>query len=241
MIKNIVHRVINVLYPFSCPYCRSKIDIEFGTCNDCWPKITAIEKPFCTQCATPIEAAFINEEKCGSCLLTPPEFDQSMAAFAYSDLTKKLTLRLKRGQATPVARYMAHHMLRVGQRMLGESDYIIPVPLHNNRLKSRGFNQSTLLAKSLDPTSKKKINTHILRRHKDTPSQGQLKRRAREENIKKAFLTYPNLEKNIINDKVFTLIDDVMTTGATLNACAKVLKDNGAKKVNALVFSRAIR
>ena len=136
---------------------------------------------------------------------------------------------------------MAYHMYRIGHKILEQSDYIIPVPLHSNRLRSRGFNQSTLLAKSLDPTIAKKINTNILIRHKDTPSQGQLKRKAREENIRKAFSFKLRLQKKTIEDKTITLIDDIMTTGATLNACAKVLKDSGVKKVNVLVFSRSIR
>jgi|AntRauTorckE6833_2_1112554.scaffolds.fasta_scaffold01049_11 ComF family protein len=240
-INHLIQSIINIFYPVICPYCRTKVDQEFSTCNSCWPKVQRIEKPFCLQCAAPLEAAFLNEEKCGACILTPPAFDQALAVYAYSDLVKKIALKLKRSQATPTARFMAHHMHQVGKSFLQESDFIIPVPLHPNRLKQRGFNQATLLAKALAPSLKVKINTSLLKRHRDTPSQGQLSRKSRQKNIEKAFSIHSKTTEKTLLKSTITLIDDVMTTGATLEACAKTLKKAGAEKVNVLVFSRSIR
>ena len=234
-------KVLHFIYPSLCPFCRESVEKDGVICHACWPKMSFITKPFCQKCALPLELAFQEETICGQCLLEPPVFSDSRAVFSYAPLVKRLILRFKNNQATALASFMGDQMYEKSKDLIQTSDFIVPVPLHKKRLQKRGFNQATLLAWRVAKDDISKVKTQLLVRKTNTPSQGSLSAKNRKKNVENAFGIHPFFQKKQLSGKVVTLIDDVMTTGATLSSCAKVLKKEGARVVNVVVFSRTVR
>lgn len=240
-IHSVLASFLNFIYPPTCPFCREKVEKNGMICAGCWSDLTLIEPPFCARCSMPLEVAFQEEQICGQCLLTPPAFSETRSVFGYGPLTKHLVLRFKNHHSTALAAFMGKKMLEKSEDLMDQSDFIVPVPLHPKRLKERGYNQATLLAYHVAKGCRYKVQPTLLIRVKNTPSQGTLSKGARQKNVEKAFALNPKIKKESLRDKTVTLVDDVMTTGATLSACAKALEGSGVKKVNVVVFSKTIR
>ena len=175
--------------------------------------------------------------KCDSCITNPPAWDYGRAAVVYSGGGRRAVLGLKHGDRLDMARPLAEWMARSGGDLLEQADVITPVPLHWRRLFRRRYNQSVELARCLAEISGKPYIPDLLLRTKATPSQDGLTRAQRHENQRGVFRHNPRqpLAKNIL------LIDDVMTTGATLSACAETLRTAGAERIDALVLARVAR
>lgn len=240
-ISDVLASFLNFIYPPTCPFCREKVEKNGMICSGCWPDLTLIEPPFCARCSTPLEVAFQEEQICGQCLLYPPAFSEARSVFGYGPLTKHLVLRFKNHHSTALAAFMGKKMLEKSKDMIEASDFIVPVPLHPKRLQERGYNQATLLAYHVAKDCRHKVQPTLLVRLKNTPSQGTLSKGARQKNVEKAFSLNPKIKKESLTGKTVTLVDDVMTTGATLSASAKAFEGSGVKKVNVVVFSRTIR
>jgi competence protein ComFC len=171
---------------------------------------------------------------CDFCKKNKKSFDKAYAPFKYEGEVRKVTLNFKSKNAKYLAEPMANLMLKDMPENMKDFDYIIPVPCSESTLKTRGYNQSELLANEISKKTNKEILTNILIKHKDTKAQKELSFNERKKNLKDAFKIK---NKKIIKDKIILLVDDVMTTCATANLCSDLLKHH-CKKVYVLIFAR---
>jgi ComF family protein len=172
---------------------------------------------------------------CGACLTEPPHFDRAESALVYDHFSRKLVLSLKNQDKTFMLNVIAKLLFAAGQDILADTQALVPVPLHWHKQWLRQFNQSALMAQYLSKFTHIPV-LHALKRSRSTPSQGGLSSLERQKNVRGAFQgTMPSLHLNHC-----TLIDDVLTTGSTLNECAQLLKTLGVKKVSVLTLCRTI-
>jgi ComF family protein len=172
-------------------------------------------------------------------LTDPPAFDRARAAVVFGDISRDLVHGLKYGDRLDLAQPMARLMAQAGRDVIAQADLILPVPLHAFRLWRRRFNQAALLTRHLATASKKKWRTDALVRVRATPSQITLSRLERHRNVAGAFAVPPAAEAHVHGRRIL-LVDDVLTTGATLDACARPLRRAGASHVDALTFARVV-
>lgn len=201
-------------------------------CEACVSRF-AQPQPRCARCALPVPLGVIC---CGACLKNPPPLDACLVAvtysFPWSDLIVDYKFNHWVGRASAFGVLL--HSTPWVEPALEAADWVLPMPLSAQRLKTRGFNQALVLAQQVAP---KKINSHWLLRIKDTPPQSTLNRRERMSNVKDAFAVDP-LHASQIKGMRLVLVDDVMTSGASLFCAAKVLKDAGAEHITGLVLAR---
>lgn len=209
---------------------------------DLFDQLTFLDEPCCASCGYPFEhqisglAAF--DLQCAACLARRPVYATARSAFQYDDASKRMILAFKHGGKTDRLSYFAAQMHRAGRQALADADCLIPVPLHRMRLIKRRFNQSTLLANTLSKRSGVPVEPHALRRIKATPTQNGLTAKGRRRNVQGAFRVS---DPSAVANKRLVLIDDVMTTGATLEACTRALKQAGAARVDAVCLARVVR
>jgi ComF family protein len=187
----------------------------------------------CQTCALPLPSA---QRQCGACLRNPSPLDQALAAVAYAYPWSNLVADFKFQQHTGWARSFATLMRSAPwvEPALDAADMLLPMPLSRERLQVRGFNQAMLLAKALDA---KKVHPDLLLRVQDTPPQSSLSRKERLVSVQHAFATHP-LKAHQLKGRRVVLVDDVMTSGASLHAAAGVLRTAGVAHITALVFAR---
>lgn len=241
LIRHETYRGINLLIPPQCPACHAIIDDD-GLCGQCWSQIKRIAPPLCQQCGKGF--AFTNafsdgDNRCGRCLTAPPDFDHAIAAFKYNAMSRLLILGLKYARRHDVTPTMARMMANAGAELLDKSDWIIPLPLHWTRYVQRGFNQSAELARAAMKAANianRKYRPDILKRMKKTESQGYKTRKQRRQNLQSAFRVTD--KSRYLNGASVVIIDDVLTTGASLSSAARCLKKAGAKEVAVLIAAR---
>ena len=231
---------LDLLLPPQCVCCGVIVAEEAGLCADCWSQIEFLGPPACPKCGFPFEFDMGDDILCGACLRTPPVFGRCRAAFRYDEHSRGLILDLKYRDRTYLAPALARLLYQAGRELVGEADAIVPVPLHRWRLARRRFNQSTLLAQQLGKLASKPVLADALLRHRATRSQGGLNRTARRRNVRGAFRLRER-EQHQINGLKVLLIDDVMTTGATVAASARCLLRGGAAVVDVLTLARVVR
>ena len=194
----------------------------------------------CRSCAIPLEHDIGPDSLCGACLADHPEWEQARAAIAYDDVSRRAILELKHGGRRDGLKAMTNWMALAGRDILPDTDWLIPVPLHYQRLATRGFNQAAWLAQGVARQTGTLALVDGLSRKRNTPSQGGLTARQRQKNVAGAFEVRASRMGRIKGSTV-TLVDDVLTTGSTLTACTKALKKAGAGRVNVLVLARVVR
>jgi ComF family protein len=236
-LKKLSTRALDLLLPPLCLVCDDPVGGVATLCASCWKNIPFIAPPFCACCGAPFDIPVGDGMVCGSCLVQPPHYHAARAAMIYDDASRGLVLAFKHGDRTHAAKALATWMHRAGGDMLAGADYLMPVPLHRWRLFKRRYNQSSLLAHHIGLLSGKKILPDMLRRIRATPIQGKLKRKERQENVRGAFAVAPH-HHALIKGKNIVLIDDVLTTGATAEECARILLKAGAQQVDVLTLSR---
>lgn len=244
--KNLVKQLeagLDWLLPPLCPATGQDVDIHGAVAPEYWASLRFIRPPCCGQCALPFPhdiGGASGHLICAVCLDNPPRFARGRAALVYDEASRKLILRFKHGDQLQAVRTLVPWLLEAGGDVLPGADMIVPVPLHRWRLLSRRYNQSALLAKRLAGAADKPVCLDALIRVKATPPQGHLKRAEREANMRGAFRINPAREAQIKGKNVL-LIDDVFTTGATLNACTDTLLTAGAASVDVLSIARVIK
>lgn len=202
-----------------------------------WAKLQFISAPVCGCCGTPFEIAVDDGQLCGACIAHPPAYNRARAALVYGDVSRDLVLALKyQGRRDGLA-LLASWMSNAGADLLKDATLIVPVPLHYFRLVRRGFNQSLWLAAALSRASGVKLSVDALKRIRSTPIQGGLSADARRRNVQGAFKVRPSQE-DMVKDQKILLVDDVLTTGATAEACSRALKRSGASCVDVLTLAR---
>jgi ComF family protein len=216
-------------------------------CADCTRKVTVVKPPFCLACGFLFKSKGADERLCGDCITSPKKFRVARAPVVYDEAFMNLVLSLKyRGKiqlAKPLGGLLLVAFLQHWDA--GDIDIVIPVPLYQNRFKQRGFNQAFILIKSWEDFAKEltadltglHIERQALVRNRSTPTQTGLGRKERMDNIKNAF-SVPEFHK--IEGKRVLLVDDVYTTGATVDECSRVLIKNGAASVDVLTVARAM-
>lgn len=229
--------VKDLVYPPVCLSCRKTVDRAGQLCPDCWGSIHFLDGPVCDRCGLPFEYENFLTVHCAACTASPPDFQHARAVFVYDDASKSLVLSLKHGDRTDFVPTLAAWLARAGKDMLSRGDLLVPVPLHWRRRVGRRFNQSAELARALSDISGVPLQHSVLERVKAGPSQGALSRRGRVRNVAGAFQVR-NGPTDEISEKHVILIDDVLTTGATANACARALLSGGAWQVDVLTLAR---
>lgn len=230
----------DLLFPPRCPSCHGYVAADGNFCSDCFRQLRMIEAPYCACCGMPFPFAVESDTRCPQCLDEPPSFDRARAALVYDQISAPLVSTLKfNDQWANLERY-GQMMLRAGSQALEGAELLIPVPLHWRRLIKRKFNQSALLAYGLSRLSGIPCAPELLQRVVYTKPQMRLDRAERLRNVKRAFAV-PESAHELLRNKIIALVDDVVTTGATANACATALKKAGAKEVRVLSLARTVK
>lgn len=230
----------DIIFPPRCPSCRAHVAGDGNFCSICFSKLRMIDAPLCACCGIPFVVAVEAETRCPSCLESPPDFDVARAALVYDGISAPLVTSLKfHDQWAGLTRY-TQMMLRLGRPLLEGADMLIPVPLHWRRLLRRKFNQSALLAYSISDQTGVPCMPDVLQRVQYTKPQMRLDRATRLKNVKRAFAVAPETGA-LLAGKIVVLVDDVVTTGATANACALALKKAGTREVRVLALARTVK
>lgn len=227
--------VMDFLLPPLCLNCDSPVTENQTLCGDCWKAIHFISPPFCARCGAPFDLPVDEGSLCGACLEHPPEYDAGRSAFLYDEASKGLIIRLKHADQLHPLPALASWMVRAGEEFWGQTDIIVPVPLHRWRLFKRRYNQAALLALEIGRKTGRCVEVDLLQRIRATESQGHKNRKERYTNLIGAFAVK---EGRKIEGMRIVLIDDVMTSGATSEACTKVLKKAGAANVFVVTLAR---
>jgi ComF family protein len=228
---------LDIALPTLCVACREPVDGE-GVCAKCWARLSFIAPPFCPKLGIP----FVYDPGPGllsmEAIADPPAYQRARAAVRYDDVARTLVHALKYQDRTDLAPAMGRWMARAGRELL-EADVLIPVPLHWRRGWSRRYNQSGALARSIERQSGVKVISEALRRVRPTQQQIGLSRSQRASNVQGAFKVAADRQSEIQGRRV-VLIDDVLTSGATADACARALLRAKAASVDVLVFARVV-
>ena len=234
----ILHRASALLLPCQCVSCRQFSETT-GLCADCWSELSPVTSPFYQHCGLPL-AEQLDDGICAGCWAAPPAMTRIRTALRYDDSSRDLILKLKHGDALQLVPFISRLMAGRFAELTTDNPLVVPIPLHRWRYWRRRFNQSAELARHLCQRYGRGIyDAGLLVRRRATKSQGGLSRRARKRNLAGAFATSPEAAKRLANRPVL-LIDDVMTTGATLQAATACLLRAGASEVRALTFARVI-
>jgi ComF family protein len=227
--------------PPRCAGCGIIVGGGAGFCADCWQQLHFIGEPACARCERPFGQAQGEGALCGACLADPPRWDRGRAALRYGPLPRALILRLKYGRRVTLARLAARLMApKLPPATPDEPPWLlVPVPLHRWRLWQRGFNQSAEIARHLAAATGHVLLPDALLRTRSTPSLRGLGRTARSKAVRGAFAIHPNRAAALRGAHI-VLIDDVWTSGATADACARTLRKAGAARIELLVLARVL-
>jgi len=229
---------IDFALPPRCPACGLIVGDDGSFCANCWSKLDFLGGPACRTCGLPFETDQGPDARCAACLAEPPAHDGVRAVVAYGEVARTLALKLKHGRRIGLARVIGGHVARRAADEPGA--LIVPVPLHRWRIWSRGFNQSALIGGEIAKRVGLELRTDLLVRRKATPMLGGLGRAARARTLRGAFAV-PSEKKSALSGRTVLLVDDVFTSGATANGCARVLKRAGAARVVVLCWARVLQ
>lgn len=238
--KQAGHLLLNAILPPLCLNCSEIIATAGSLCATCWQGYSFIAPPGCARCGVPFAEDLGPDAECADCLARPPRFRRARSALVYDDKSRRLILPFKHGDRTDMARACGGWMARAGAELLGEADLVAPVPLHWRRLFTRRYNQALLLARRVSQDAGLRLAPDLLRRRRWTGSQGALKAKERRRNVRLAFDVHPRWTGEIAGRSVL-LVDDVLTTGATVDACVVALERGGARHVDVLTLARVVR
>lgn len=229
-------RLADLALPPRCPGCGEITGADHRFCATCWGSLRFLGPPWCARCHAPFDYDRGEDAVCAGCMEHPPAHDGVRAAVAYGDVARGVALKLKYSGRLACAETMARAMARL---MPEDADLLVPVPLHRWRIWSRGYNQAALVARALSRASGVPADAELLRRVKATPVLRGLGPRGRARAVAGAFATAPDARKKLAG-RTIVLVDDVHTSGATGEACARALKRGGAAQVILLCWARVL-
>jgi len=228
-------QIIDFALPPRCAGCGLIVGEVGSFCAECWTKIEFLGAGGCERCGIPLEAT--DAGICAACLAQPSPVDRMRAAVAYGEIARSLALRLKYGRKTALAATMARFMaVHLGNYAPGS--IMMPVPLHRWRLWGRGFNQAVLIARALAEMKGLSVDCQALVRTRATPPLKAMSLAQRRRTVSGAFALAAGRE---VKGQTIILVDDVLTTGSTASACARMLKRAGAERVELISWARVVR
>lgn len=229
--------VADLVFPPRCPLCGEGLIAQGGLCATCWSELAIPGEPSCAKCQRPFGSNIPDGSICAPCLAEPPRHDGIAAGTLYTDASRRLVLAFKHGRRIALAPMLAR--LMAARLEAGPDWLVVPVPLHRWRLWRRGFNQAALLAREIARAKHAQLLVDGLRRQKPTPVLGGLGRKARVRALAGSIAVDPRRAARLRGANV-VLVDDVLTSGATSNACISALKRAGAKRVVVCCFARVL-
>ena len=238
-LRRVLHRGVESFFPPVCPVCMKALwrPEDGQVCAQCQEDLKAISAPFCIRCGLPFSDSGPHE--CGDCLADPPSFRTMRAAYIYQGALRQAILRFKMNRETSRDGPLAGLLLATEPLGIDWESYdlVLPVPLHDNRIRWRGYNQSALMVRQVARMRRIAWTDQLLVRRRDTTPQFSVERAKRKENIKGAFIC---ADKEGVSRMSVLMVDDITTTGSTIRECAKVLREAGASVVDGAVLARAI-
>jgi ComF family protein len=239
-LSSIGQNVLDALLPPICPVTKTLVDAPGALSPEAWSGLQFIGDQVCAACGHPFDYAGLEGQLCAVCEARLPHVSRTRSALVYNDTSKALILALKNGGHTDGVARLADWMVNSGQALLHKDVCLVPVPLHMRRRIVRRFNQSALLGRAIAKKTGARFCPHYLDRHRHTPSQAGRNAKARKRNVAGAFGVSGRV-RDTLKGRHIVLIDDVRTTGATLNACARPLLAAGCVQVDALTLARIVK
>jgi ComF family protein len=236
--RAVLRPILDFALPPRCPSCGAITAEPHRFCLDCWSKLTFLGAPCCAICALPFDYDAGADALCGGCSAERPRFDRLRAAVAYGEVARAVALKLKYGGRPGVAETMARFMERHIET--GTGAILAPVPLHRWRIWRRGYNQAALIASALGRRTDHEACLDLIERVKATPPLRGLGRKQRRDALRGAFRVAAR-HRDRIRGRTVILIDDVYTSGATANGCARMLRRAGAAEVRVIAWARVVR
>ncbi len=229
LIKSLKRTAFFSLYPKRCPLCNKALSMSEYVCQDCEHKLPFVTGPTCYCCGKPVSSA--EQEFCYDCRYFPKSFQAGLALFLYNETSRPLIADFKYHNKRILSDFFVYEMIKHHKEELlsRNIDLIVPIPVHKNKRKSRGYNQAELLAKGLSKSLSIPCLPDLLIRTIDTLPQKYFSAQSRHYNLLKAFSI--NRKYDLSNLDTILLIDDIYTTGATMEACTKILKAEGVKNI----------
>jgi ComF family protein len=229
---------LGVALPQLCAACREPVEGE-GLCAACWSKLSFIAPPYCERLGIPFPFDPGPGVLSLEAIADPPAYNRARAAVRFDEIARTLVHALKYGDRLDLAPIMGRWMANAGRELTREADLLVPVPLHWRRQWARRFNQSALLAEVVGKANGLRVSHGALKRIKATAQQVGLGRSERASNVQGAFAVRPGARIEVAGRRL-VLVDDVLTSGATIEACTRALMRAGAAGVDVLVFARVV-
>ncbi|MGE0769490.1 MAG: ComF family protein [Hyphomicrobiaceae bacterium] len=236
-VRMLAAAVADFIVPPSCLACRAPLAMHHSLCGPCWREVMFIRPPVCDRLGIPLPFDTGEPALSAAAIADPPVVDRLRAVAGYSGTMRLLVHRYKYSDRQDVRRLLARWLTEAAQPLLDGADLVVPVPLHRWRLLRRTFNQSAILARDLGRATGVPVDPFVLSRVRSTRSQVGLARAQRRRNVAGAFAIGRG-RRDKVRGRSILLVDDVATTGATLDACARVLRAAGAVRVDAVVLAR---
>jgi ComF family protein len=235
-VRGVLRSALDLALPQLCPACRETVEGR-GLCASCWSKLSFITRPYCERLGIP----FVYDPGPGilsmEAIADPPSYNRARAAVRFDEISRALVHALKYGDRLDLAPMMGRWVAQAGHELLADADALVPVPLHWRRQWARRFHQSAMLAATISAASGVPIAAGALKRVKATVQQVGLSRAERGDNIQGAFRV-PATGRAAVAGRRLVLVDDVLTSGATVEGCARALLRAGAANVDVLIFAR---
>jgi ComF family protein len=239
-LKSFLYSLSDFFFPPQCLLCNTFFTPEKSRyfCNKCYDDFSFVKSPVCEKCGLPFQTQTGEDHLCGQCITGKHFFDKARSISTYDGTLRKAFHGFKYNEKSLLSKPLSQILAAYGGNLLNQKEYdaIVPVPLHSKRLRQRGYNQALILARTAGKAWGIKVDIKSLKRVKWTTPQTVLSKNERQKSIRGSF----NCSPERVRGKNLLIIDDIYTSGSTVSECARILKKNGALKVDVLTFARTI-